>query len=44
MTGKAEDLLMQAPNEATPRQLKELHIKLDLPKPVVKALEGGPAT
>jgi aspartyl-tRNA synthetase len=32
MTGKAEDLLMQAPNSVSPRQLKELHIKLDLPK------------
>src|SRR5258708_37851305 len=33
MTGKAEDLLMQAPNAATPRQLKELHIKLDIKPP-----------
>ena len=32
MTGKAEDLLMQAPNTVTARQLRELHIKLDLPK------------
>lgn len=30
--GKAEDLLMGAPNEAREKQLKELHIKLDLPK------------
>ncbi|MGE3476855.1 MAG: aspartate--tRNA ligase [Rhodospirillaceae bacterium] len=37
MTGRAEDLLMQAPNTVTPRQLKELHIKLDLPKEAVKA-------
>ncbi len=37
MTGRAEDLLMQAPNTVTPRQLKELHIKLDLPKDVAKA-------
>ncbi len=37
MTGRAEDLLMQAPNTVTPRQLKELHIKLDLPKEVAKA-------
>jgi aspartyl-tRNA synthetase len=28
MTGKAEDLLMNAPNVATEKQLKELHIKL----------------
>ena len=32
MTGKAEDLLMQAPNTVSAKQLKELHIKLDLPK------------
>ncbi|MBM3513686.1 MAG: aspartate--tRNA ligase [Alphaproteobacteria bacterium] len=32
MTGKAEDLLMQAPNTVSPKQLRELHIKLDLPK------------
>ncbi|WP_114393587.1 aspartate--tRNA ligase [Oleisolibacter albus] len=29
---RAEDLLMQAPNTVTPDRLKELHIKLDLPK------------
>ncbi|MDX2141932.1 MAG: aspartate--tRNA ligase [Rhodospirillaceae bacterium] len=34
MTGRAEDLLMQAPNTVSARQLKELHIKLDLPKEV----------
>ncbi len=32
MNQRAEDLMMGAPSEATPRQLKELHIKLDLPK------------
>ncbi len=32
MTGRAEDLLMQAPNSVSAKQLKELHIKLDLPK------------
>jgi aspartyl-tRNA synthetase len=32
MNQQAEDLLMGAPSEATPKQLKELHIKLDLPK------------
>ena len=35
MNQKAEDLLMQAPGEVSARQLKELHIKLDLP-PVKK--------
>ena len=33
MNGKAEDLLMQAPNVVSQKQLRELHIKLDLPKP-----------
>ena len=32
MNQRAEDLLMGAPSEVTPRQLKELHIRLDLPK------------
>jgi aspartyl-tRNA synthetase len=32
MTQKAEDLLMQAPNEVDPSRLRELHIRLDLPK------------
>lgn len=32
MTQQAEDLLMQAPNEARPEQLRDVHIKLDLPK------------
>ena len=30
LNGKAQDLLMQAPNSPTEGQLKELHIKLDL--------------
>jgi aspartyl-tRNA synthetase len=29
----AQDLMMGAPTEASPQQLAELHIKLDLPKP-----------
>ncbi|WP_119679017.1 aspartate--tRNA ligase [Indioceanicola profundi] len=29
---RAEDLLMQAPNSVAPERLRELHIKLDLPK------------
>jgi aspartyl-tRNA synthetase len=32
MNQQAEDLLMGAPTEVSPKQLKELHIKLDLPK------------
>ena len=32
MNQRAEDLMMGAPSEATAKQLKELHIKLDLPK------------
>ena len=45
MTGRAEDLLMQAPNVVTAKQLKELHIKLDLPKPTVStaSTETAPA-
>ena len=30
LNGKAQDLLMQAPNEVTELQLKELHIDLKL--------------
>jgi aspartyl-tRNA synthetase len=33
MNQQAEDLLMDAPAEVDPRRLKELHIRLDLPKP-----------
>ena len=32
MTGRAEDLLMQAPNSVSEKQLRELYIKLNLPK------------
>ena len=32
LNGKAQDLLMQAPNNPTEKQLKELHIKLDVDK------------
>lgn len=32
MNGQAQDLLMGAPGHVTEKQLKELHIKLDLPK------------
>ena len=32
MNQRAEDLLMGAPSEVTPKQLKELHIRLELPQ------------
>jgi len=32
MNQRAEDLMMGAPSEATTKQLKELHMRLDLPK------------
>jgi aspartyl-tRNA synthetase len=32
MNQRAEDLLMGAPSEVTPRQLRELHIRLNLPE------------
>jgi aspartyl-tRNA synthetase len=31
MNQKAEDLLMGAPSEVTAKQLRELHIRLNLP-------------
>jgi aspartyl-tRNA synthetase len=31
MTQRAEDLLMGAPSEVSAKQLRELHIRLDLP-------------
>ena len=34
MNQQAEDLLMGAPDEADPARLKELHLKLDLPKEI----------
>ncbi|MBU6475810.1 MAG: aspartate--tRNA ligase [Alphaproteobacteria bacterium] len=37
MNQQAQDLLMGAPSPAEPAQLKEVHIKLDLPKAQVKA-------
>ncbi len=35
MNGMAQDLMMQAPCEVTPQQLKELHIKIDMPKEIM---------
>ena len=32
MNQRAEDLMMGAPSEVTPKQLRELHIRLDLPR------------
>jgi aspartyl-tRNA synthetase len=32
MNQKAEDLLLGAPSEATPKQLRELHIRTNLPE------------
>ncbi|HPD82879.1 MAG: aspartate--tRNA ligase [Alphaproteobacteria bacterium] len=37
MNGQYEDQMMSAPNDITPEQLKDLHIKLDLPKAKVKS-------
>jgi aspartyl-tRNA synthetase len=32
MNQRAEDLMMGAPSDVSPQQLRELHIRLDLPK------------
>ena len=32
MNQRAEDLLMAAPSPVTPKQLRELHIRLNLPE------------
>lgn len=36
MNGQYEDPMMNAPSEASPEQLKDLHIKVDLPKAIKK--------
>ncbi len=41
MNGQAQDLMMQAPGTVSEKQLKELHIKLDLPKPKTKPTAAG---
>ena len=41
MTQQGQDLLMQAPNSARPEQLKDVHIKLDLPKKPEKKDEAA---
>jgi len=42
MNQQAQDLLMGAPAETTPERLRELHLRLDLPKPKKKG-DGGSA-
>jgi aspartyl-tRNA synthetase len=43
MNQQAQDLLMGAPAEVEPERLKELHIRLDLPKPKKIVGDGGAA-
>jgi len=38
MNQQAEDLLMNAPTAVEPNLLKDVHIKLDIPKAQVKAV------
>ena len=40
MTGRAEDLLMQAPNGVSLKQLRELHIRVVEPKPAPTVQAG----
>jgi len=44
MNQQAEDLLMGAPDEADPARLKELHLKLNLPKEIKTVNDPGTAT
>jgi aspartyl-tRNA synthetase len=39
MNQKAQDLMMGAPSEVSPKQLRELHLKLNLPKAAESASE-----
>lgn len=41
MNGQYEDQMMNAPSDITPEQLKDLHIKLNLPKKAVSADEAA---
>jgi len=41
MNGAFEDLLMNAPSQVDEHQLRDLHIKLDLPKPKIKAEDAA---
>ena len=41
MNGQYEDQMMSAPSDITPEQLKDLHIKLNLPKPKVEKNEAA---
>ena len=43
MNQQAEDLLMSAPTEVEPKRLKELSIKLDLPKPKKTTMDSDKA-
>ncbi len=43
MNGAFEDLMMNAPSEVDMQQLKDLHIKLDLPKPKLSKTSGEAA-
>ncbi|MCB1531863.1 MAG: aspartate--tRNA ligase [Alphaproteobacteria bacterium] len=41
MNGQYEDAMMNAPSDITPEQLKDLHIKLNLPKKAVDSEEAA---
>jgi aspartyl-tRNA synthetase len=41
MNNQAEDLMMQAPNEVSDQQLKELHIKINLPKEIKSGADAA---
>lgn len=43
MNGAFEDLMMSAPTQIEPERLKELHIKLDLPRPKTVSSDGQSA-